>query len=450
MKQQQIVIVGGGIAGIISALTAKKLGFNVVIIEQQKNIGGLLRSFESPSGYIFDHGTHFLNRTGNSELDNMAYGSINQDSYTVLSKSGDGNFYKGIDEEHSFLDVRKMPKKSYDKAMLELLECNSSDKKFKDLKEQLEGTFGHTIYVDILKPIINKLFGVEPQLLNTDSHLLFGLKRVIAFSSKTSDLLKGIDIYDDKIAYHTRRYGNNDRTFYPSHGGVGSWIEQLTDVLEKNGIEVRTKETVDNLKYHNKNITDVVLKSGEEIECNHLVWTLPIIFLENIVKSSKDIKSSGRPAFMSSSLYHFVIDRPYLTKSYYLYFYEPSFRTFRATFYNNFRAEKIDKYLVTVEVISNPSFQDLPSEQDIFDELKESKSIPRDANFIECSINELATGFPLPTMDLVRNSAIMYDNIMHDFSNISILGKSSNSGFFMKDVMTSSFDEIHKVSNKIE
>ena len=51
--QQQIVIIGGGIAGIVSALTAAKFGFNVILIEQQKNLGGLLRSFKSQSGYIF-------------------------------------------------------------------------------------------------------------------------------------------------------------------------------------------------------------------------------------------------------------------------------------------------------------------------------------------------------------------------------------------------------------
>ena len=40
--KQQIVIVGGGVAGIVSALTAEKLGFNVILIEQQKNIGQYL------------------------------------------------------------------------------------------------------------------------------------------------------------------------------------------------------------------------------------------------------------------------------------------------------------------------------------------------------------------------------------------------------------------------
>ena len=71
--KQQIVIIGGGIAGIVSALTAAKFGFNVILIEQQKMLGGLLRSFKTQSGYIFDHGTHLLNATSNSELNNIVF-----------------------------------------------------------------------------------------------------------------------------------------------------------------------------------------------------------------------------------------------------------------------------------------------------------------------------------------------------------------------------------------
>lgn len=103
--KQQIVIIGGGIAGIVSALTAAKFGFNVLLIEQQKNLGGLLRSFKYQSGYIFDHGTHLLNTTSNNELNNMVYDSMDKDFLQLYPPGGDGNFYKKIDENSSFLDA---------------------------------------------------------------------------------------------------------------------------------------------------------------------------------------------------------------------------------------------------------------------------------------------------------------------------------------------------------
>ena len=452
--KKQIVIVGGGIAGIVSALTAAKLGFNTILVERQKNIGGLLRSFESPSGYIFDYGTHLLNRTGNSELDNMVYDDVDQELYNSLPKSGNGTFYKSLDDDHSFLDTRKILGNDYNLAMIELLECNISKANFVNLEDQLKLTFGYTIYTKIMSPIIRKLFGVDAKLLNSDSHLVFGLRRFIAFSSRTSDLLKNIEVYDNKLAYHKDKdfvcqIDESSGSFYPNKGGIGSWINVLHDKLINSEVTIYTEESISDVEYHNQKITDITLKSGEKIRCDHIVWTLPAVLLSNIINKENN-KNAKKPVFMSVSLYHFVIDKPYLTKSYYLYFYDPSFRTFRATFYNNFRANKTDGYLVTVEVISNPTYQSIPDKQDIFNELKKSKSIPNDASYTEFSLDKVSSGFPLPTMELVQNNRHTNSKMMENFHNISILGKSFEGGFFMKDVMIASFNEIHEVANTMK
>jgi protoporphyrinogen oxidase len=449
--RKKIVVAGGGIAGIVSALTAKKNGFDVALIEQKKYIGGLLRSFKTKNGYIFDQGTHLLGNTSSSELDSMVYGDISEDFYRILPETGSGVFYKGINESNSFIDIRSLSKCDYDKALLEILECNDMSEEFENLEHQLKFTFGHTIYTRILSPVIQKLFGMDAKLLNSDSHLLFGIRRIIAFSSKTSELLKKIKVYDDKLGHHTKKHDKNFKTFYPNQGGVGSWIDGLLEKLVQNEVDIYTEESIESIEYKNSEITDITLKSGKKIKCNHLVWTLPVVFLENIVnKNNESSKSAVKPMFMSSSLYHFVIDKPYLTKAYYLYFYDPTFRTFRATFYNNFRVGEVDKYLVTVEVISNPSFKSIPDEKDIFNELKESKVIPSDATFIECSVNELAAGFPLPTKDLVQKNISIHDRMVKSFYNVSMLGKTSNSGFFMQDVMLSSFNEVNQVADKMK
>ena len=51
---KNIVIVGGGIAGLLSALMYAKSGAKVSLIENSNEIGGLLRSYVSPNGYSFD------------------------------------------------------------------------------------------------------------------------------------------------------------------------------------------------------------------------------------------------------------------------------------------------------------------------------------------------------------------------------------------------------------
>ena len=55
------VVVGGGIAGICTALFLAEKGDSVTLIEKGPALGGLLRSiYPFDNEYSFDFGTHFL------------------------------------------------------------------------------------------------------------------------------------------------------------------------------------------------------------------------------------------------------------------------------------------------------------------------------------------------------------------------------------------------------
>ena len=70
-----IVVVGGGIAGIVSAILLQKKFGQVCIIERNDRIGGLYRSKRCDLGVTFDYGSHFLRPIGHPELDNILFGS---------------------------------------------------------------------------------------------------------------------------------------------------------------------------------------------------------------------------------------------------------------------------------------------------------------------------------------------------------------------------------------
>mgnify|MGYP001291269903 CR=1 FL=1 len=53
------IVVGGGIAGILSAILLKRKYDEVDLIELDGRLGGLLKSFTNERGQSFDQGSHF-------------------------------------------------------------------------------------------------------------------------------------------------------------------------------------------------------------------------------------------------------------------------------------------------------------------------------------------------------------------------------------------------------
>ena len=100
---RNIVIVGGGIAGLLSALMYAKSGAKVSLIENSGEIGGLLRSYVSPDGYSFDFGTHFLRETGLKELDKLLFGELCPLTWQSFNVLKNGNYFCGKLNEASLL-----------------------------------------------------------------------------------------------------------------------------------------------------------------------------------------------------------------------------------------------------------------------------------------------------------------------------------------------------------
>ena len=52
-RQKKITIVGGGIIGCLVAVHFRQKKYNVIIIEQRKNLGGVLRDYETENDFFF-------------------------------------------------------------------------------------------------------------------------------------------------------------------------------------------------------------------------------------------------------------------------------------------------------------------------------------------------------------------------------------------------------------
>jgi UDP-galactopyranose mutase (EC 5.4.99.9) len=67
MKKYDVVVVGAGFSGLLSALALSKEGNSVLVIEMDNFIGGVCRSY-NVGGYTVDTGPHAITRMESGPL----------------------------------------------------------------------------------------------------------------------------------------------------------------------------------------------------------------------------------------------------------------------------------------------------------------------------------------------------------------------------------------------
>ena len=119
--EKTVIVVGSGIAGILSALLLKRKFGKVYLIEQKDHLGGLLYSYKTEGGE-FDYGTHFLRDTGVSELDEILFEDMSSEKWLILGNLKAGNYFcSTLNEKSPFVDTRLLPEEMYHKWMMQLL-----------------------------------------------------------------------------------------------------------------------------------------------------------------------------------------------------------------------------------------------------------------------------------------------------------------------------------------
>lgn len=446
MKKPISIVVGGGVAGIFSALLLAKRGHDVSLIEKEGKLGGLLGSSASPEGDAFDYGTHYLLGTGNHEVDSLLFSEEWRAQWVALPHLKAANVFAGeLNPKSMFPDARKLTGALYEKGVAEILAIREPFTKAKNLEENLRGNFGATFTNYIFRPLVEARLGLTLEELYVNSHLLLNVTRIIAGTPEQAREWKKNPVFDAKLAFHSYEEGTRPTiSYYPKRGGNKEWIDLLEEKLRAFGVKILKSENLQKIEYENGRIKSVQLRTGKR-ELDHLFWTLPV---------GGFLKAADLPAIMSppsvriTSHFHYVLDRPPITDAHYVLNNDAKMISFRTTFYSNVQQEyaaQRKRFNLTVEVLSG-KFDDYEARsREILRELIQCEIIAPDANVLWKSGQSGVTGVPILTPKFVEESQRQIDSLQNQFQNISFLGTVPGRSFFKKEVLMSCYHAINSL-----
>jgi phytoene desaturase len=271
---QQAVVIGAGFAGIATALRLRKLGYEVTLLERLQSLGGRAQVFQR-GGYRHDAGPtvitapflfYELFELFDEKLeDHLQF--VPLDPFYRFHFADGSQFDYRASIEDTLTEIRRFSEDDAD-GYLKLLE---KSKRVYDIgfKELVHRPF--TRVWDMVKQVpallMLKCYRSVSQMVG--SHLKHPLIRQ-AFS--IHPLLVGGNPFKTTAIYTLIHYLERRWGVFFCMGGTGKLVEELGNLMDRQGIKTQLDADVDEIVLQGKQATGVRLSSGEVIDADLVVF----------------------------------------------------------------------------------------------------------------------------------------------------------------------------------
>ncbi|MFN2395487.1 MAG: phytoene desaturase family protein [Bacteroidales bacterium] len=289
------IIVGGGIAGLTATAYLARDGQKVLLIEKNREAGGLVNSF-SRNGFHFDAGVRALEDAG---IIIPMLQDLKIDLEVVKSPVSVGieNEILNIENIASLAKYKDLLKKFYPESTKEV------DEVVKTIKRIMK-------HMDVLYGIENPLFKdikrdtsfIFKKLLPWLPRFLFTVGKINRMQIPVEDYLESVVKNPSLRDIISQHFFKNTPTFfalsyfslyldyfYP-RGGVGKLSEALKDKIDKMGGEIATETMVIGVSPEKNTVTD---NKNNSYKYKNLIWAADLKTLYRIVDTKNlvsDIK----------------------------------------------------------------------------------------------------------------------------------------------------------------
>ncbi len=268
MKKSDVLIIGGGVAGLMAGIELAKNNKKVILLEKENMVGGQCKTEVLESGdetYRFDYGGHrFI--TNNEVLLSFVEEVLGDDlliakrSSVILHQNRIYEYPLNLKNLLKVAPLKLLLGASLDtlKILLKLIKPNDSD-----FKSWISSRFGKTLYENFFGPYTEKLWGVKPEKLSAD----WAGQRISLIDLK--DVIKKLLFKNKKTA---RTYAISYR--YPKYG-FGGLPKKMAEKFISLGGEIILNEAVESFTYKDNKIQLVHTKNSI-YEANQIISTMPL------------------------------------------------------------------------------------------------------------------------------------------------------------------------------
>lgn len=309
--KEKIVLLGAGLAGLSAGYFLVRNGYKVVIIEKEKQVGGLAKTIKY-QGYRFDLGGHrWFSKS--KEVNKFIKKIVGKDLVEVRRVSRIIVKDKFYDYPIKMKNVLKNfgPIKSFG-VFLDYLYYKLNQHKLD--KATFEGwiksQFGNQLYKFCFKDYTEKVWGINCQKLSSE-FARQRIKGLSLFSVLGSALLKKRN--DSKSLI--------ERFIYPKYG-IGQISENLAQKIKKHGGKIILGKSIKKTIAKNNKISRVVLDDDSAIAGDIFISTIPINYLLNQFRPAvnKNISASTQKLkFRDLITVNLIIKKKQITSDTWLY-----------------------------------------------------------------------------------------------------------------------------------
>lgn len=261
--QYDLIVVGGGITGLVSAYLAGKAGKKVAVVESSKTFGGLLNTFEIGGNRLEYFYHHFF--THDAEL-NWLIKELGLEDKLVFRKTSMGVFqnkkiydFNGMMDLFKFKPISWMDKLKFGVSSLYL----GKVAKWKDLEhvsamEWLRKWAGKTTAASLWMPMLKIKFG--PYAPQVPLAWMVGRLRQRMGSRKNGD----------------ERLGYLD-------GSLQVLLDALLVALRKQNTDLLSSTQLKAVEFQDKKIQRLVFEDGKTLSAGKYLFTLPSTYFARFI-----------------------------------------------------------------------------------------------------------------------------------------------------------------------